>query len=178
MSIVEIPKTPPKIILFDWHATLVDTHDAMYHAIEDVLPKLEELHLIDRMVSTENSKTLEDAKLVKYIRENYQLHPKLKADRKVSRTDIFQVLFGSDEEANGRYRQHRRLHGRAVHVAVLDDLEHREGGQEGPGCEPEPMHPMRWSGCCAVAPVGGRGGLGDVGRGHRRLQDVQPLVNQ
>ena len=99
MSIFEIPKTPPKIMLFDWHATLVDTHDAMYHAIDDVLPKLHELNLIDRLVKTEESKTLEDAKLVKYVRENYSLHPKVKADRKVSRTDIFQVLFGSDEEA-------------------------------------------------------------------------------
>ena len=99
MSIVDIPYAAPKIILFDWHATLVDTHDAMYHAIDDVLPKLRELGVIDRMVKTEDSKTLEDAKLVKYIRENYKLHPKVKADRKVSRTDIFQVLFGKDEEA-------------------------------------------------------------------------------
>ena len=99
MSIVDIPYAAPNIILFDWHATLVDTHDAMYHAIDDVLPKLRELDVIDRMVKTEDSKTLEDAKLVKYVRENYQLHPKLKAARKVSRTDIFQVLFGDDEEA-------------------------------------------------------------------------------
>lgn len=99
MSIVEIPKTPPKTILFDWHATLVDTHDAMYHAIDEVLPKLRELRLINRLVKTEDSKTLEDAKLVKYVREHYKLHPKVRADRKVSRTDIFQVLFGSDQEA-------------------------------------------------------------------------------
>ena len=99
MSIVDIPYAAPKIILFDWHATLVDTHDAMYLAIDDVLPKLRELNVIDRMVKTEDSKTLEDAKLVKYVRENFQLHPKLKAARKVSRTDIFQVLFGDDEEA-------------------------------------------------------------------------------
>ena len=99
MSIFDIPKTPPKTILFDWHATLVDTHDAMYHAIDDVLPKLHELNLVDRMVKTEDSKTLEDAKLVKYVRDNYCLHPKVKSDRKVSRTDIFQVLFGADDEA-------------------------------------------------------------------------------
>lgn len=99
MSIVDIPYAAPKIILFDWHATLVDTHDAMYHAIDDVLPMLHELDVIDRMVKTENSKTLEDAKLVKYVLENKKLHPKLKAARKVSRTDIFQVLFGEDEEA-------------------------------------------------------------------------------
>ncbi len=99
MTIVEIPYAAPKIILFDWHATLVDTHDAMYHAIDDILPKLHELNVIDRMVKTKDSKTLEDAKLVKYVRENKKLHPKLKAARKVSRTDIFQVLFGADEEA-------------------------------------------------------------------------------
>ena len=99
MSIVDVPYAAPKVVLFDRHATLVDTHDAMYHAIDDVLPKLHELNVIDRLVKTEDSKTLEDAKLVKYVRENYRLHPKLKADRKVSRTDIFQVLFGNDEEA-------------------------------------------------------------------------------
>lgn len=109
MSIVDIPYAAPKVILFDWHATLVDTHDAMYHAVDDVLPKLRELGVIDRMVKTENSKTLEDAKLVKYVKENYKLHPKVKSARKVSRTDIFQVLFGNDEEAK-----------RIVHLAFDD----------------------------------------------------------
>jgi len=109
MSIVDIPYAAPKAILFDWHATLVDTHDAMYHAVDDVLPKLYELGVIDRMVKTEDSKTLEDAKLVKYVRDNYKLHPKVKSARKVSRTDIFQVLFGNDEEAK-----------RIVHMAFDD----------------------------------------------------------
>jgi phosphoglycolate phosphatase len=99
MSIMDIPYAAPKIMLFDWHATLVDTHDAMYHAIDDVLPKLHELNVIHRMVKTEDSKTLEDAKLVKYVRDYKKLHPKLKAARQVSRTDIFQVLFGDDEDA-------------------------------------------------------------------------------
>lgn len=92
-------RAKPKTILFDWHATLVDTHDAMYHAVDDVLPLLSKLGLIERMVKTKDSKTLEDAKLVKYVRENSCLHPKIKIDRRISRTDIFQVLFGSDEEA-------------------------------------------------------------------------------
>ena len=26
--------TPPEIILFDWHATLVATPEALYHAVE------------------------------------------------------------------------------------------------------------------------------------------------
>jgi len=99
MSILQLPHARPRIILFDWHATLVDTLDAMYHAVDDVLPRLAELGLLERLVTPEQSKTMEDAKLVKYIREHRQLHPKIKADRKISRTDIFEVLFGADEEA-------------------------------------------------------------------------------
>ena len=45
MSILNLPHAIPRIILFDWHATLVDTRDAMYHAVDDVLPKLVELGL-------------------------------------------------------------------------------------------------------------------------------------
>ena len=93
MSILNIPNARPTVVLFDWHATLVDTHDAMYHAVDDVLPKLHELDLIDRLVKTENSKTLEDAKLVKYVRENAKLHPKIRSERKISRTDIPGVIW-------------------------------------------------------------------------------------
>ncbi len=95
--IVTLPR--PSVILFDWHATLADTLDAMYHAVDDVLPQLEELNLADRLVRPEDSKNEHDRKLVIYVRENYKLHPKIKAARKISRTDIFEVLFGSDKEA-------------------------------------------------------------------------------
>ncbi|WP_166258132.1 HAD family hydrolase [Marinobacter salicampi] len=104
----------PAVVLFDWHATLVDTLDAMYHAVDDMLPDFHELKLMDRMVAPEDSKTPEDARLVSYVREFAKLHPKVKADRKISRTDIFEVLFGDDEAAkkiahiafNNHYRQH------------------------------------------------------------------------
>ena len=43
------PLTAPDAILFDWHGTLVNTLDAMYQAIEDMLPRLEELGLMDLM---------------------------------------------------------------------------------------------------------------------------------
>lgn len=99
MSILQLPHAKPRVILFDWHATLVDTMDAMYHAVDDVLPKLVELGLIERLVPPEESRTIEDSKLVKYVRDHAQLHPKIKSDRKISRTDIFEVLFGKDEEA-------------------------------------------------------------------------------
>jgi phosphoglycolate phosphatase len=36
----------PTVILFDWHATLVDTLDAVYHAIDDMLANIVDLGLI------------------------------------------------------------------------------------------------------------------------------------
>ncbi|GAB3675951.1 HAD family hydrolase [Salinisphaera aquimarina] len=102
MSILQLPHAPPDVILIDWHATLVDTHDAMYHAVDDVLPRLEELGLLDTLMQPEDSKTIEDAKLLKYVRENRRLHPKVVAARKISRTDIFEVLFGADSHAKQR----------------------------------------------------------------------------
>ena len=89
----------------DWHATLVDTHDAMYHAVDDVLPHLEELDLWDRLLDPDDSKTIEDAKLLMYVKDHHRLHPKIVAQRKISRTDIFEVLFGSDQEAKARAHQ-------------------------------------------------------------------------
>ena len=102
MSILQLPHAPPAAVLIDWHATLVDTHDAMYHAVDDVLPRLEELGLWERLLRPEESKTIEDAKLVKYVREHHKLHPKITAQRKISRTDIFEVLFGADGDAKRR----------------------------------------------------------------------------
>jgi len=99
MSILKLPHARPATILFDWHATLVDTMDAMYHAVDDVLPKLVELGLIERLVPDDESRTVEDSKLVKYVRNHACLHPRIKSERKISRTDIFEVLFGRDHEA-------------------------------------------------------------------------------
>lgn len=106
--------TSPRVILFDWHSTLVDTAEAMYHAVDDMLSKLELLGLVERLTRPEDSKTREDARLVEYVRENRRLHPKVIAEKKISRTDIFEVLFGSDEDAkniaheqfNECYRRH------------------------------------------------------------------------
>ena len=106
--------TPPKVILFDWHATLVDTLDAMYHAVDDMLPELREKGLLRRMVDAEHCKSPEDSQLVEHVRNYAQLHPKIKADRKISRTDIFEVLFGDDQEAkqiaHTLFTQHYRHH--------------------------------------------------------------------
>lgn len=105
MSILQLPHDKPEVVLIDWHGTLVDTHDAMYHAIDDVLPRLHELELFERLLQPEESKTIEDAKLVKYVRDHSKLHPKITAQRKISRTDIFEVLFGSDQDAKARIHE-------------------------------------------------------------------------
>src|SRR5690606_1113148 len=102
MSILQLPGTPADAILFDWHATLVDTHGAMYHAVDDMLPQLRELGLWQRLLDPRDSKTPEDAKLLTYVRENLRLHPKVVARKKISRTDIFELLFGDDEDAKAR----------------------------------------------------------------------------
>jgi phosphoglycolate phosphatase len=86
----------------------------MYHALDDVLLNIDELGLLERLTKPEHSKTVEDAKLVGYVRNNLRLHPKIKAEQKISRTDIFEVLFHADEEAkviaheefNKCYRNH------------------------------------------------------------------------
>lgn len=138
------PLPVPAAILFDWHATLADTLDAMYKAVDETLPRLKEMGLTRRLVEPEHSKNDNDARLVRYVRDHYRLHPKIKAARKISRTDIFEVLFGGDEEAkriahehfNECYRNHfghvtpfepgvrdmlESLRGRGIRVGVLSN---------------------------------------------------------
>jgi phosphoglycolate phosphatase len=104
----------PIIVLFDWHATLVDTLDAMYRAVDEMLPELKRRGMLDRMVPPSASKTLEDAKLVEYIYTYCSLHPRVRADRKISRTDIFEVMFGNDqkskEQAHRLFTDYYRKH--------------------------------------------------------------------
>ena len=70
--------------------------------------------MFDRLAKPKDNKNDEDRKLVAYVRENLHLHPKIKEDKKISRTDIFEVLFCKDNEAkhiahlefNKCYRNH------------------------------------------------------------------------
>lgn len=109
----------PRVILFDWHATLVDTLDAMYHAVDDMLKELREMGLIEHLVKPIHCKSPDDMKLVEYVRENLALHPKIKLDRKISRTDIFEILFADNQEAkqiahNAFTRHYRKYYGTAL----------------------------------------------------------------
>lgn len=111
--------TYPKVVLFDWHATLVDTLDAMYHAVDDMLKELREMGLLDHLVAPEHCKSPDDMKLVEYVRENLSLHPKIKLDRKISRTDIFEILFADNQAAKqlahkGFTKHYRKYYGTAL----------------------------------------------------------------
>ncbi len=96
------PAARPHILLFDWHATLVDTMDAMYLAVEEVIPRLREEGLIEHLVPASQARSVEDARLLQYVRQHERLHPKISSDRRISRTDIFEILFGADEDAKRR----------------------------------------------------------------------------
>jgi len=105
----------PRTILFDWHATLVDTLDAMYHAVDDMLPELKGMGLMDNVIEPEEARSPEDARLVEYVRDHAQLHPKVRAEtaRYRARTSS-RCSSGRDAEAKARahevfthhYRQH------------------------------------------------------------------------
>jgi phosphoglycolate phosphatase len=117
----------PRVVLFDWHATLVDTLDAMYHAVDDVLLRFPRLGLMDALIPHDQCKTPEDARLVDFVRERLQLHPKIKAERRISRTDIFEVLFGHNDAAkkiaHDAFNEAYRTHYGEVHPFEGGELE-------------------------------------------------------
>ena len=77
----------PRCILFDWHGTLVDTLDAMFAAMDEVLPQFEELGLVERLLEEADCLNADDVKLVRYIRIYRRLYPKILAG-------IHQTLLG------------------------------------------------------------------------------------
>jgi len=103
----------PAVVLFDWHATLVDTQDAMYRAVDAVLADLDALGLAGRLRPAAEAVMTGDGRLLDYVQRLRRLPPEVKAARRVSRTDLFEILFGDDEEAklaahaafNAHYRE-------------------------------------------------------------------------
>ena len=53
MSILQKPRSRPSAVLFDWHATLVDTHSAM----DEVLAQLDALSLAAELMDPADSRT-------------------------------------------------------------------------------------------------------------------------
>lgn len=89
----------PRVIFFDWHGTLADTFEAMYRAVEDMLPLLGELALAQRIVPAGSGLVPEHDVLVEHVRRNRNLPQHIKDERRISRTEIFEILFGGDADA-------------------------------------------------------------------------------
>ena len=106
--------TAPAVVLFDWHATLVDTQDAMYRAVDGLLSELDALGLDASLKPAAEAVMTGDGRLRDYVQRERRLPPEVKAARRVSRTDLFEILFGDDEDAklrahaafNAHYRKH------------------------------------------------------------------------
>jgi len=109
----------PTTILFDWHATLVDTLDAMYQAVDDLLPELKQMGLLEQLVPAQCCRSEGDLKLLEYVRHNHRLHPKIRNDRKISRTDIFEILFGDNDDAKQQCHQRFTHHYRNYYGTAL-----------------------------------------------------------
>lgn len=89
----------PRALFFDWHGTLADTFEAMYAAVEDMLPELGALGLDARLVPAGASRLPEHESLVAHVRAHRTLPEAVKQARRISRTEIFEILFGADADA-------------------------------------------------------------------------------
>lgn len=92
----------PKALLFDWHGTLADTFEAMYAAVEEMLAELAPLGLEQRLKPPGSGRLPEHEALVAHVRAQRSLPAAVKRARRISRTEIFEILFGADEEAKRR----------------------------------------------------------------------------
>jgi len=89
----------PHALFFDWHGTLADTFEAMYRAVEEMLPELGALGLQARLLPPGGARLPEHEALVAHVRANRGLPGEVKRARRISRTEIFEILFGADAEA-------------------------------------------------------------------------------
>jgi len=89
----------PRVVFFDWHGTLADTFDAMYRGVDDLLAHLDRLRLSEKLVAAGQSRLPEHGALVAHVRSERRLPEEVKEARRVSRTEIFEILFGADEQA-------------------------------------------------------------------------------
>lgn len=104
----------PQLLIFDWHGTLVDTLDAVYASVQDVLLELEPLGILKSLADESTARNEAEASVLRYLRIYRKLHPTIIAEKKHSRTELFDIIFGANEHAkvvahkayNARYRQH------------------------------------------------------------------------
>ena len=90
---------PPRALFFDWHGTLADTFEAMYRSVEEMLAQLVSLGLDARLQPPGSARLPEHDALVAHVRAHSNLPPEVKRARRISRTEIFEILFGADADA-------------------------------------------------------------------------------
>ena len=99
-------------------------------AIDDMLANIVDLGLIDRLTPPGESKNGDDAKLVALRARAPAAAPEAGGGKEGQRTDIFEVLFGRDEQAkhcaHEEFDRHYRAHYGEVHS--LDDVIAAAGG--------------------------------------------------
>lgn len=113
---------PPRALFFDWHGTLADTFEAMYRAVDEMLPQLGTLGLEARLQPPGSARLPEHEALVAHVRAHRNLPLEVKRARRVSRTEIFEILFGADADA--KHEAHEafdRCYAR--HVAAVHPFE-------------------------------------------------------
>ncbi len=89
----------PRALFFDWHGTLADTFVAMYRAVEEMLSELGALGLDARLLPPGGTRLPEHEALVAHVRAHRNLPAEVKRARRISRTEIFEILFGADADA-------------------------------------------------------------------------------
>jgi phosphoglycolate phosphatase len=110
----------PRVVFFDWHGTLADTFEAMYRGVDDLLAHLDVLGLAARLIDPGAARLPEHATLVQRVGAERRLPAQLKEERRLSRTEIFEILFGADEAAKSAaheaYDDFYSRHFRHVHA--------------------------------------------------------------
>lgn len=107
------PLLRPKALLFDWQNTLASTMDALFHAMNDTLA----VHKPDHGL---NKNPLAD-----HVKEHHRLPDYIKQEAKMSRTDIFHLIYEDDDErekTSDTFNEFYKQHYEDVH-AIDDSIE-------------------------------------------------------
>jgi phosphoglycolate phosphatase len=108
----------PRVLFFDWHGTLADTFEAMYAAVDEMLAELAPLGLEERLQPPGAGRLPEHETLVAHVRARRRLPAAIRRARRISRTEIFEILFADDQDA--KHRAHEAFDRRyAGHVGEV-----------------------------------------------------------
>lgn len=102
-----MPLLRPKALLFDWQNTLASTMDALFLAMNDTLAVHKPEH------------GLADNELANYVKEHHRLPEHMRQEKKLSRTDIFHMIYADDDErekTSATFNEFYKKHYEDVHA--------------------------------------------------------------